>query len=57
VRRGSGAWHLLAERYPGDQKYLRVRIRSLMTTIMLVRVVLMVAFVIMIVMMMMMSVG
>ena len=52
MRRESGAWPLLAERHPGDQKYLRVRMRSMMTTIMLFRVMMVAAFVIMIVMMM-----
>src|SRR2546423_12826718 len=52
----SGAWHLLTERHLGCQKYLRQNL-SMMTTIMLVRVMLMVAFVFMIMIVMMMSVG
>lgn len=53
---GNDAWHLLAERHLGCQKYLRLRTSSVMTTIMLFRIMIMIAVVIMTVMMMV-SVG
>src|SRR5204862_4290273 len=50
ARSWNDAWPVLAERHRGDQKYLRVRNRLVMTTIMLFRIMIVVAFMIMMVM-------